>query len=463
MKAFTLLSLATLAIVACSVESSQIVIEDTVKVSEVFDVSKAQTPEWARDAVIYQINTRQYSDAGTFEAVEADLARIKALGVDILWFMPIHPIGEEKRKGSMGSPYAVKDFRSVNPDLGTIEDFTSLVGAAHALDMKVIIDWVANHTAWDNHLITDQPDWYTRDEAGQMQHPEDTDWLDVADLDYAQKGLRDYMKESLLYWVRDVGIDGYRCDVAGMVPTDFWEDVRAALDEVKPVFMLAEWQEPELHNSAFDASYGWRWKEIMQDVVNGKANAKDMADYYTDYQNNWPKGAMRMAYTSNHDQNTWDGIPRDIYGDAYEAAMVLSFTGEGIPLIYSGQECANQKRLEFFEKDLIEWRCDDPLNELFRDLVQFKTDNPVLHNGAWGARAKVVENSEPQKIFSFSRHKDDNTVFVVVNLSDQTQSFQLSNGLPLGQYSQFGTNAPVTMTGKDMSLPPWGWSIYVRN
>lgn len=143
--------------------------------------------------------------------------------------------------------------------------------------------------------------------------------------------------------------------------------------------------------------------------------------------------------------------------------MVLSFTGEGIPLIYSGQECANKKRLEFFEKDLIEWRCDDPLNELFRDLVQLKTDNPVLHNGAWGARAKVVENSEPQKIFSFSRHKDDNTVFVVVNLSDQTQSFQLSDGLPHGQYSKFRTNAPVTMTGKDMSLPPWGWSIYVRN
>ena len=463
MRKFFLLSVAALTLAACGVDKSETVTQALGTTSKSINFSQAKTPEWARNAVIYQINTRQYSESGTFAAVEADLARIKALGVDVLWLMPIHPIGEKKRKGSMGSPYAVKDFRSVNPDLGTLEDFKSLVNTAHALDMKVIIDWVANHTAWDNHLIRDQPDWFTQDEAGQMRHPKDTDWLDVADLDYTQQGLRDYMKESLLYWVSDVGIDGYRCDVAGMVPTDFWEDVRLALDGIKPVFMLAEWQEPELHNSAFDASYAWRWKEIMQDIVNGQARAQDMADYYTDYQNNWPKGAMRMAYTSNHDQNTWDGIPQDIYGDAYEAAMVLSFTGEGIPLIYSGQECANTKRLEFFEKDLIEWRCDDPLNGLFRELVQLKTDNPVLHNGAWGARAKVVENSKPQKIFSFIRHKEDNAVFVVVNLSDQTQKFQISDGLTLAQYSTFPTNSPVTLTGKDMSLPPWGWSIYVRN
>lgn len=463
MRKFIILSVAALTLAACRVEPSQTVIQEAGTASKAINFSQAQTPEWARDAVIYQINTRQYSEAGTFEAVEADLARIKALGVGVLWLMPIHPIGEEKRKGSMGSPYAVKDFRSVNPDLGTLEDFKSLVNAAHALDMKVIIDWVANHTAWDNHLITDQPDWYTRDEAGQMQHPEDTDWLDVADLDYTQQGLRDYMKESLLYWVGDVGIDGYRCDVAGMVPTDFWEDVRPALDAVKPVFMLAEWQEPELHNSAFDSSYAWRWKEIMQDIVNGKANAQDMAGYYTDYQNNWPKGAMRMAYTSNHDQNTWDGIPQDIYGDAYGAAMILSFTGEGIPLIYSGQECANTKRLEFFEKDLIEWRCDDPLNDLFRDLVQLKTDNPVLHNGAWGTRAKRAENSNPQNVFSFIRHEGDNAVLVVANLSDQKQSFQFSDEMPLGQYSTFRTNTPVTVTDEVMSLPEWGWSVYVRN
>jgi glycosidase len=255
--------------------------EVTQKSAEVTPTSAVKSPEWAKDAVIYQINTRQYSEAGTFKAVEKDLARIKSLGVDILWFMPIHTIGEAKRKGSLGSPYAVKDFRAVNPDLGTLEDFKSLVDAAHAQDMKVIIDWVANHTAWDNHLINDHPDWYTRNAEGEFQHPPETDWTDVADLDYSKAGLRDYMTESLLYWVRDVGIDGYRCDVAGMVPTYFWNDVRPKLDAIKPVFMLAEWEEPELHEKAFDASYGWRWKEIMQDIVNGKAVASDIAGYYT--------------------------------------------------------------------------------------------------------------------------------------------------------------------------------------
>jgi len=420
-------------------------------------------PDWSKDAVIYQINTRQYSKSGTFKAVEADLERIKALGVDILWLMPIHPIGEEKRKGSMGSPYAVKDFRAVNPELGSLEDFKSLVDAAHAYQMKIIIDWVANHTAWDNHLISDHPNWFTKDEAGQMQHPEDTDWLDVADLDYTQTGLRDYMKESLIYWVEEVGIDGYRCDVAGMVPTSFWEDVRPALDAVKPVFMLAEWQEPELHKSAFDASYAWRWKEIMQDIVNGKANAKDMAGYYADYQKKWPEGAMRMAYTSNHDQNTWDGIPQDIYNEAYEAAMVLSFVGEGIPLIYNGQECANTKRLEFFEKDLIQWQCDDPINELFRDLVQLKTDNSVLHNGSWGARMTKVENSNSQNVLSFMRRSEKNAVLVVANLSDKEQSYSFTDELPLGDYQTFQSKVPVSVTSSESVLPAWGWSVYVQN
>jgi len=325
MRQIIFLSVMAAALMACGPGN-----QDTVKVApqtEAAPVSIVKTPEWAKNAVIYQINTRQYSEVGNFKAVEADLARIKSLGVDILWFMPIHPIGELKRKGSLGSPYAVRDFQAVNPELGSLEDFKSLVEATHAMDMKVIIDWVANHTAWDNYLITDHPDWYTRDAAGEMQHPEDTDWVDVADLDYSKAGLRDYMTESLLYWVKEVGIDGYRCDVAGMVPTDFWNDVRPKLDAVKPVFMLAEWQEPELHEKAFDASYAWRWKEIMQDIVAGKANVSELAGYYTDYQTDWPKGAMRMAYTENHDQNSWDGTTDEIYGEALEAAMALSFVG----------------------------------------------------------------------------------------------------------------------------------------
>ncbi len=453
----------SLCLAACSSEAPPAQKSETPKASTIFDVSKAQTPDWAKDAVIYQINTRQYSDVGNFDAVKADLPRIKALGVDILWFMPIHPIGEVKRKGSMGSPYAVKDFQAINPELGTLEDFRALVDAAHGQDMKVIIDWVANHTAWDNHLIDDHPDWYTRNADGDMQHPEDTDWLDVADLDYSKQGLRDYMAESLLYWVKEVGIDGYRCDVAGMVPTDFWEDVRPQLDAVKPVFMLAEWQEPELHNSAFDASYAWRWKEIMQDIVKGEATAKDMAGYYTDYQTDWPKGAMRMAYTSNHDQNTWDGIPQEIYGDAYEAAMALSFVGEGIPLIYNGQESGNTKRLEFFEKDLIEWDHTHSNKTLFKELVTLKTENKALHNGRWGARVNILKNTNSDSVLSFIRETDEGRVLSIFNLSPQTQSARFVQDFPQGAYHAFRTNEPIVVNQEtEMTLEPWAYRIFVQ-
>jgi len=449
----------------CSAQQTEMLSKEGLTTSSSTQiVSKVQTPDWAKDAVIYQVNIRQYSEAGTFAAVEADLNRIKDLGVDILWFMPIHPIGEEKRKGSMGSPYAVKDFRAVNTDLGSLDDFKSLIETAHALDMKVIIDWVANHTAWDNHLIMDHPEWYTRDKNGDMQHPEGTDWVDVADLDYTQQGLRNYMKEALLYWVRDVGIDGFRCDVAGMVPTDFWNDVRPALDAVKPVFMLAEWQEQELHEEAFDASYAWEWKEVLQDIVKEKADALDMKTYYTDYQNNWPEGAMRMAYTSNHDQNTWDGLPQDIYGEAYDAAMALSFVGSGIPLIYNGQEAGNTKRLEFFEKDLIVWNFDHPNNDFFKKLVSFKTEYEALHNGLWGGDMVFLETDKPEHILSFIREKNGVHILSLFNLSSEVQTFSLMNEELQGRYSlELGQESEDLTFSDELSLAPWAYQIFVQS
>ncbi|WP_371395372.1 alpha-amylase family glycosyl hydrolase [Fretibacter rubidus] len=457
----SLASVAGLSLLACSPSNPTSTAPSTDKLA----VSNVLHPAWTKDAVIYQINTRQYSQEGTFAQVQADLPRIKDLGVDILWFMPIHPIGQEKRKGSMGSPYAVKDFQAVNPDLGTKADFKALVDAAHDLGLKVIIDWVANHTAWDNPLVQTHPHWYTRDADGNMQFPPDTDWADVVDLDYDQQGLRDYMIESLSYWVRDVGIDGFRCDVAGMVPTDFWDAARAELDAIKPVFMLAEWEEPELHINAFDATYAWRWKEIMQDIVNGKADATDIADYYAAQKTDWPQDAFRMTYTSNHDQNTWDGTPFEIYGDALPAAMVLSFVGEGMPLIYNGQEAGNDKRLEFFEKDLIHWNDDHPFQDKFRDLVALKTDNEVLHNGAWGARVTQVDNDNPQNVFSFIRQSDDGAkaVMGVFNLSDSAQTVRFNDDVPYGDYTTFQSGAAVTIEAtSELSLEPWAYRVFVR-
>lgn len=456
-------TVSALALTACANEtvSPNADVIETAEVQQT--LSKHIHPDWSRDAVIYEINVRQYSEAGTFDAVREDLPRIKELGVDILWLMPIHPIGEVKRKGSMGSPYAVKDYFGINPEFGTEEDFRRFVDDAHVQGFKVILDWVANHTAWDNQKIFDRPEWYTTNEDGKIIHPEGTDWEDVADLNYEDPELRQYMGDALLYWVEEFGIDGYRCDVAGMVPTGFWNEVRPRLDAVKPTFMLAEWQEPELHEEAFSATYAWRWKEIMQDIVKGEANATDLAGYYADYQSDWPKGAMRMTYTDNHDQNTWDGLAQEIYGDAYDAAIVLSFTGDGIPLIYSGQECMNPNQLAFFEKDEIVWNCDDQVNGLFKDLVQLKTDNQVLHNGPWGVPSAQIETTNPDNILSFIRqNEDDNAVLVVANLSDQEQSFTFADATSHGDYMTFRSNESVTIGVEARTLPAWGWAVYVR-
>lgn len=466
MKKFICASLLSLTLMACS-NAVTGVQEETAPVETTQDnkrpISNVAHPDWARDAVIYQINTRQYSEDGNFKKVEEDLDRIKALGVDILWFMPIHPIGEAKRKGSLGSPYAVKDFRKVNPELGTLEDFQSLVDAAHKRDMKVIIDWVANHTAWDNFLINDHPDWYTRNAQGEMQHPPETDWVDVADLNYSNQNLRNYMTESLLYWVRDIGIDGYRCDVAGMVPTDFWNSVRAELDKIKPVFMLAEWQETDLHETAFNATYAWRWKEILQDIVNGKANALDMKAYYEEDQKLWPEKAMRMTYTSNHDQNTWDGTAFEIYGEAYETAIALQFVGDGIPLIYNGQEAANDKRLEFFEKDLINWDYENSKKQYFKDFVNLKTENSALHNAGWGSEITFLETSNESHILAFARRNKENLVLSIFNLSPDPQEVSLIDNTPPGLFTRFGDiNKTADNIERNIALKPWEYRIYIQ-
>lgn len=424
---------------------------------------KLQHPDWTQDAVIYEINVRQYSEAGTFDAVREDLPRLKELGVDILWLMPIHPIGDVNRKGTLGSYYSVKDYYGINPEFGTKADFKRFVDTAHAQGFKVILDWVANHTAWDNELAINHPDWYEKDWKGAFRPTPWWDWSDIIDLDFSHPSVRAYMSDVMTYWVEEMDIDGFRADVAGYVPLDFWDDLRARLDAIKPVFMLAEWQTRDLHARAFDATYAWEWKEGMQNIAQGKADTGALYGYYSANESAWPRDAMRMTYTDNHDQNSWDGLPQDIYGEAYEAAVVLQFTGEGIPLIYSGQECANPNSLEFFEKDPIVWNCEAPLNQLFKDLIQLKTDNPVLHNGAWGATTTKVENSNSQNIFSFIRRNDDgNAILVVANLSDDAQTFQFTDTLPSGTYRTFRSDTPIIIGMDPMTLPPWGWSVYYR-
>ena len=426
------------------------------------DVVEVQNAEWTRDAVLYQLNTRQFTSEGTFAAAQKELPRIAAMGVDIIWLMPIHPIGEANRKGSLGSPYAVRDYRAVNPEFGSEAEFRAFVDEAHRLGLKVILDWVANHSAYDNPLTLSHPEWYTRTPEGALMSPAGTDWSDVADFDYTQPGLRQYMTESLVYWVREFGIDGYRADVAGYVPTDFWETARAELDKVKPVFMLAEWEQRDLHARAFDATYGWGWKEAMQRLVKDGTGAGAMRGYYAGQSETWPHAAMRMVYTENHDQNSWDGVANEIYGPAYEAAMALSFTGPGLPLIYNGQEADNDRMLKFFERDPIVWR-EGKHAALIATLIALKTDNPALHNGRFGALLVEVPSNATADVFAFTRGQAGERVFAVFNLSPRPQQVTFQYARHHGRYADALSGEAMTFVGGEtLALAPWGYRIFTE-
>lgn len=424
---------------------------------------KIKHPEWTKNATIYQINTRQFTDEGTFRAAEKHLPRLKALGVDILWLMPIHPIGEKNRKGTLGSPYAVKDYYGVNPEFGTLDDLKHFVSAAHQQGMYVILDWVANHTAWDNNLVSEHPEWYDRDWKGDFHPTPWWDWSDIIDLDYNNEGLRKYMTDALKYWVREADIDGYRCDVAGFVPIDFWNNARKELDAIKPVFMLAEWESRDLHAEAFDMTYAWSWYQAMQEIASGKK--KDLGGlfgYYSWNESSYPPDTMRMTFVSNHDKNAWDGTEFEQFGKGLEAAMVLTGVSEGMPLIYNGQEAGNTKRLKFFEKDPIVWK-EHPNGELYKKLFALKKKNTALWNAHWGATMILVPNSVPAKVFSFVRRNETDKVFVVLNFSDQPQTVTFKETLFLGKYTEYFSGSPVELDGSTkLQLKPWGYQIFVK-
>ena len=427
------------------------------------DLVEVEHPDWSRDAVIYEVNIRQFSEQGTFDGVREQLPRLRDLGVDILWLMPIHPIGEENRKGTLGSYYSVRDYYGINPEFGTEADFRRLVDEAHDMGFHVILDWVANHTAWDNPLAAEHPDWYERDWKGDFRPTPWWDWSDIIDLDYSKPEVREYMADAMEYWVREFEIDGYRADVAGYVPLDFWEKVRSRLEQHRPVFMLAEWQTRDLHRKAFNATYAWEWKEAMQNIARNGADTGALYGFYSANESAWPMDAMRMIYTSNHDQNSWDGVPGRIYGNAYEPAVVLQFIGEGIPMIYSGQEAGNTKQLEFFERDPIRWR-EHPLRDLFTRLADFKSANPALHNGEWGARTTKVENSLNRHIFTFVRERDGNRVVGIFNFSERPRGFSFTDNHVEGIYTDFQTGERnAIVTGEVRRLPAWGWQVLYQS
>jgi glycosidase len=418
-------------------------------------------PEWSRSATVYQVNQRNMTPEGTFRAAEEHLPRIRDLGIDVVWLMPVNPIGELNRKGPLGSPYAVRDHLGVNPEFGTFEDLRHFVDTAHGLGLKVILDWVANHTAWDNPLTVEHPEWYARDWKGDFRPTPWWDWEDIIDLDYDQPGLRRYMADAMAYWVREADVDGFRCDVAGFVPLDFWEGVRRELDAIKPVFMLAEWESRDLHTRAFDMTYAWSWNETMHRIAMGKADVEALKVYYAWNDRFYPRDAYRMTFVSNHDKNAWEGTEYEQFGDALEAAIVLSVIGEGVPLVYNGQEAGSDKRLAFFDKDLIEWR-EDPQGELYRTLFALKKAHRALWNGSWGGRMVRVPNSDETSVIAFVRAAEDDRVFAAFNLSPEPVTVTLGEGPQAGSWVDAFDGTPVALAvGDTLTLPAWGHRVLV--
>jgi glycosidase len=426
-----------------------------------FHKSTVKHPKWSYDLTIYEVNLRQYSESGTFKDFEKHLPRLKELGVGILWFMPIHPIGEVNRKGTLGSYYSVKDYLAVNPEHGTIDDFKDLVNKIHEAGMYVIIDWVANHTAWDNPLVTEHPEWYTKDADGNFVPPV-ADWADVIDLNFDNEGLQEYMINALKFWVEECNIDGYRCDVAGMVPMDFWNKTREELDKIKPVFMLAEDEKPEHHEKAFDMTYSWELHHYFNQVAKGEKTARTISGYFDSEKLIYPANAFRMRFTSNHDENSWNGTEYERLGEGAETFAALSFVIPGMPLIYSGQEAANNKRLNFFEKDPIQWN-EHKIGKLYSNLNQLKKNNPALFNGEGGGDYLNLSNNNEENVLTFARVKGDNIIISVFNLSSSEVNIEFNAPGFEGEYTSYidGSNKSIEEKNSEM-LMPWGFKIFVK-
>ncbi|UJF30571.1 alpha-glucosidase C-terminal domain-containing protein [Kaistella sp. 97-N-M2] len=418
-------------------------------------------PEWSKNATIYEVNLRQYTQEGTFAAFEKHLPRLKKMGVDIIWLMPIHPIGEKNRKGSLGSYYSVKDFKAINPEFGTMTDFQHLVDQIHSMGMYVIIDWVGNHSAWDNPLATEHPEWYTKTRAGNYQPTPWYDWDDVIDFDYDQPDFRKYMTEALKFWLKEANIDGYRADVAGFIPVDFWENARKELDEIKPVFMLAEWESRDLFKKSFDMTYSWSLWEQLRIAVN-QQKLPGLVEYLSHDVNSVPRNAYRMTFTDNHDKNSWEGNPYLNFGEGLKTAIVMTGVVNGMMLCYSGQEAGLNRSLKFFEKDPIDWKYNE--NEvLFNKLFHLKHKNQALWNGKYGGEMIRVVNDQQDKIISFHREKNTDAVLPILNFSKETVKVNLDTKYFRGKYKELFTGKLFNLKDKtSLEMAPWSYLVLVK-
>ena len=376
-------------------------------------------------AVIYELYIRNFTPEGTINAIIPRLNDLKDLGVNTIWIMPIQPTGKLNHKGTYGSPYSIQDYYAVNPDFGTKEDFRNLVDSIHAKNMSVIIDMVANHTAWDNAWVTQHPDWYTHDSTGKIVSPV-PDWTDVADLNYDNKDLRNEMTDVLKYWVDSFDVDGYRCDVAEMVPLDFWKHTITEINKIKPVLMLAEGADPKLIDNGFQLTYGWELYHNLKLIWKGTKARFLSVDTVMQDETKYPANSRRMRFITNHDETSWDNSPVVLFNGlaGSEAAYVIMATMPGVPLVYNGQEVASDKKANIFEKTPIDWSANPDVRTFYKSILALYNSSPVLRNGA-----VQVTNSGTDGVIAYYRTLGNEKWLIMVNATDKEADVKLPGNL----------------------------------
>ena len=427
-------------------------------------------PTFAYDATIYELNTRQLTPEGTFAAAEAELPKLKEMGVDIIWIMPLQPIGKLTRKGTLGSYYSIIDYCAFNPEFGTREDFEHFLQQAHKLGMKVILDWVANHTAPDSEW-TQNEGWHYRDADGNLMVQ--YDWTDISKLNYENEDMRAAMKEAMHFWMDEIGIDGFRCDVAGEVPTDFWNDAMSELRQTHPdMFTLAEDEDKafELCESAFDMYYGWTLHHLMNGVAQGSNSVQDLWDYFAKADTTVEDYAIRMNFISNHDENSWSGDEYERMGNAVEMMTAFTYVIPGMPLIYTGQEYGNHHRLEFFEKDCIDRDDNSPMRELYSKLNGLREKNPALFSPEKGAKM-VRLDTDNEHIFAMARETTvrkrfknvPNTVVSIFNMSGEEQDVVVNANIFAGAYKDLRAGLGWEVDEQQtLHMKPWEYFVLYR-
>ena len=467
-----------LLIIGCKKEKKETMKTSVEQSKEIADFTSVTT----ENAVIYEANIRQYSPEGTFNEFTKDIPQLRELGVKIIWLMPIFPISETKRKATggddskfasempkeeqskyLGSYYAVSDFKAINPEFGTIEDFRNLVKTAHDNDIYIILDWVPNHTGWDHVWIKEHPEFYSKNEKGEIVDPTNPEtgkswgWTDVADLNYDNQELRKEMTSDMLHWIKNENIDGFRCDVASNVPTDFWQQAIPNLRKEKNIFMLAEAWQPELFkDNLFDMGYAWDGHHTMNKIAQGKETVADWDAYMEKREKEYESDDILMNFVDNHDENSWNGSIQERLGDASEIMMTLSYMTPGMPLIYSGDEYDLNHRLKFFEKDSIP-KVKAKNWEILKKLGKIKNENIALNGGKNKAAYKKIITSSKEQVLAFEREKEGPKIIFIGNLSKESQEFSIEIE---GTFKNLYSNVNFSIIkGEKLQLKPWEFVV----